>query len=139
MRALQTKTAVKTIESRIWERVNPHLSTIKGVVQLGDVVVALWARGEEERTPGGIIVPGATRDENIYQGKCGLVLMMGPQAFEDDPDRDPPIVWPVKAEVGDWVVFRVSDGWPFLIGEQHCRLVNERGIRMVVDRPDVVF
>jgi len=139
MKALLTRTAAADLRSQIWERVNPHLPTIRGVVQLGDVVVGLWMRSEEERTPGGILVPVGSRDENIYQGKCGLILMMGPQAFEDDPTHEPTIVWPVKPKVGDWVVFRVSDGWPFLIGEQHCRLVNERGIRLVVERPDIVY
>ena len=139
MKALLTKTAAKSIEDQIWARVNPHMETIKGVVQIGDLVVALWMRTEEEKTAGGIIIPDAPRDENVYQGKSGFVIMMGPKAFQDDPDYDPPIEWPVKAKIGDWVVFRVSDGWPMMIGEQHCRIVNERGVRMVVDRPDVVY
>jgi co-chaperonin GroES (HSP10) len=125
--------------SRIWEKVNPHMEKIKGIVQLGDIVVALWQKTSDDQTEGGILLPDGYRDEDIYQGKSGLVIMMGPEAFADDPLASPPIRWPIKPKLGDWVVFRVSDGWPFMIGDQSCRLVNERAVRLIVERPDVVY
>lgn len=133
MRALRTSAASADLKSEIWAVVNPLLPDIRSVVQVSDVLVAIWVR--PNRTAGGIELPDSYRDEDVFQGKTGLVLTMGDLAFSDDETHR----WPVKPKVGDWVAYRVSDGWPFMLGQQPCRLVNERGIRMVLERPDVVY
>lgn len=133
MRALRTSARAKDLASEIWTAVNPHLPEIQSLVQLGDVLVAIWVR--PNRTAGGVELPDSFKDEDVFQGKTGLILQLGPEAFKDD-DRHH---YPVKPRVGDWVAYRVSDGWPFFLGSQPCRLVNERGIRMVLSRPDVVY
>ncbi len=102
-----------------------------------DLLLAIYQR--PEKTASGIYLSDRVRGEDIYQGKAGLIIKMGPMAFKDDDTTTPPIAWPVKPDIGDWVLFRVSDGWPVIVGEQHCRIINERGIRMILNRPDVVF
>lgn len=133
MRALKTSAKSADLASEIWIKVNPHLPDIQDVVQVADVLVAIWVR--PNRTAGGIELPDSYRDEDVFQGKTGLILMVGSQAFADDDTHQ----WPVKPKVGDWVAYRVGDGWPFYIGEQPCRLVNERGIRLLLNRPDVIY
>ncbi len=137
MRALKVEATSKNLASDIWTAVNPHLPDLGDMVQLGDLLVALWHR--PEKTAGGIILTDKSRGEDIYQGKAGLIIKMGPMAFQDDETTTPPIKWPIKPKIGDWVLFRVSDGWPFVLGETHCRIINERGIRMILNRPDVVM
>ena len=137
MRAIKSATSSKSLASDIWAKVNPYLPDLGELVQLGDILVALYQR--PEKTDGGVFLTDKMRGEDIYQGKAGLIIKMGPLAFADDLEHTPPIVWPVKPDIGSWVLFRTSDGWPLVIGEQHCRIVNERGIRMILNRPDVVF
>jgi hypothetical protein len=48
-------------------------------------------------------------EEGRWQGKCGLVLKLGVNAFKTDP-RYPSYEWEgPKPAVGDWVYFRTSD------------------------------
>lgn len=122
----------------VLSKVNEHLRgrPMPEIVQPHEVLVALW---EGDDKIGSIIIPDKVKDEQIYQGKTGLVLAMGAHAFEEDEDHR----WPKKPVVGDWVMFRVGDGFPFVIGNtkdgKHCRLVHESKIRMVVDSPDLVY
>ncbi len=105
--------------------VNPH-----------EVMVALWEG--DEKTKGGVHLPDQHKDENIYQGKCGLVISLGELAFRDDEEH----TWPIKPQEGQWVAFRIGDGFPFVLGGrngQHCRLVHESKIRMIVSSPDEVW
>ena len=108
-----------------------------------DVLVALYMR--PERTKGGIILSDATRDEDRWQGKCGLILKMGATAFCDEDGnkfRD--------IDVGDFVVFRPSDGWQVTLNSAKegltskeaavaCRVVTDINIRMRVASPDSIY
>jgi co-chaperonin GroES (HSP10) len=98
------------------------------------VLVAIYIR--PERTSGGILIPGATRDEDKWQGKVGLVLKKGPSAFLD-PDGK----WFNGEDVDplQWVVFRPSDGWQLKINDAHCRIVDDVNIRGVIPHPDLVW
>ncbi len=105
--------------------VNPH-----------EVMVALWEG--DEASKGGIFLPDQHKDENIYQGKTGLIVSLGELAFKDDEDHS----WPIKPKEGDWVAFRGADGFPFVLGGrngQHCRLIHESKVRMIVGSPDEVW
>ena len=107
-----------------------------------DVLVALYI--PPEKTKSGIILADSTRDESRWQGKVGLILKLGNTAYVDDDGnkfRD--------INVGDWVVFRPSDGWPFQLntmqsrisrdGIVDCRVVNDIHIRCRVAHPDLVY
>jgi co-chaperonin GroES (HSP10) len=79
-----------------------------------------------------------TRDEDKHQGKVGLVVKMGPQAYVDDELTQ---FHGQNVKVGDWVVFRTGDGWPITLTENQtlCRVLTESGIRMKIDSPDAVW
>ncbi len=98
------------------------------------VLVAVYER--PERTAGGIILADQTRGEDKIQGKVGLIVKMGPDAFHDPEQK-----WfrGVDMNIGDWVVFRPSDGWPVTINKKICRVLEDTHIRLRVDRPDRVW
>ena len=75
--------------------------------------------------------------ETQFQGSIGLVVRVGPSAFVDAPKigiehRD-------KAEVGDWVLYRPSDGLQLYIREVPCRLFDDSNIKMVVGDPEIFW
>lgn len=96
------------------------------------VLLGLYKR--PEKTASGIILSDVTRKEDEYQGKVGLVLKLGPQAFDDGEYFKG---WRVKE--GDWVVCWVSDGRQVGVNKQLCRVVKDNEVRMRVDAPDQVY
>ena len=88
---------------------------------------------------GSFIASPETQREDKWQGGVGLVLKVGPTAFVDDAHTK---FNGVKVERGDWVSWRVSDGWPRgvqeLYGEHHfadCILVQDAHIRLRLKYP----
>ena len=99
------------------------------------ILVATYVR--PHRTKSGIYLSDKTVDEDKYQGKVGLVLKMGPQAFVSDEKTD---FHGFKVEVGDWIFYRPSDGWPTTINSVDCRMFdNEFLIRGRISSPDAVW
>lgn len=98
------------------------------------VLVATYIR--PEKTKSGIIVTHKTLDEDRYQSKIGLVLQIGPAAF-NDPDG----VWfkDARPQVGDWILFRNSDGWEMQIRKTLCRMLADTSIRGRVQHPDDIY
>ena len=105
-------------------------------VPLNKVLVGIYMR--PEKTKGWILLTDEYRAEDRFQGKAGLVLKKGPLAFVDD-DRvkfsgfDP--------QVGDWVVFRSSNGLKLDIRSAtgHCIILTDTQIELVVPSPDMVW
>lgn len=98
------------------------------------VLVAAYVR--PEKTAGGIILADNTRGEDNYQGKVGLVLKLGPLAFADDAQHQ----WGArKPVVGDWVIFRVGDTFPTILGKRQCRFVEDVSVKAILARPDSVL
>lgn len=98
------------------------------------ILVAVYIRPEQ--TKGGIWLSDQTRNEDRYQGKAGLVLKKGPLAFVDD---DANKFHGQNVEVGDWVFYRVSDGFPLILNGTLCRLLEEVHVKGKIPSPDVVF
>lgn len=101
------------------------------------VLVAIYYR--PETTQGGIIDPTVQAGDS-YQGKIGLILKMGPLAFQDDDTH----VWGnVRPKVHDWVQYRVGDTAPWRIGRNemlpHFRYVEDVNILAIWKRPDLVW
>jgi len=98
------------------------------------LLVAIYMR--PQKTKSGIILSDSTREEDRYQGKVGLVLKKGPTAFVD-PDHK----WFVDTdvEVGDWVYFRVTDGWSINVHGVSCRMLEDTDIRGSTKYPDAVW
>lgn len=121
---------------------NVKAETLK---QIGDIdgveipndLVLLATYIEPEKTVGGIIRPGKTLDESRFQGKAGLVLKVGPNAFKF---YNGGYSWtgPVPVQ-SDWVIFRFSDAWEIFIRGVPCRIVEADFIKAVIDDPTMVY
>ena len=103
------------------------------------LLLAVYIR--PEKTASGLILTQNTRDEDRHQSKVGLILKMGPQAFQD-PKKE----WFTGEEnfaVGDWVVFRPSDGWQITLNSGGdgtlCRMVLDTQVRMRITNPDDIW
>ena len=120
---------------------DPREELIKSVGDLNKIklfnnhiLCAVYKR--PEKTASGIYLTDNTRKEDEYQGKVAIVLKKGPFAFKDDAQTS---FAGQDVEIGDWVVFRVSDGWQVTVNGVLCRMLQDTQIRMTIDSPDVVF
>lgn len=98
------------------------------------VLVATYIR--PEKTSSGIILTDNYRQEDVYQGKVGLILKKGANAFKSDDKTD---FAGFSPEVGQWVVSRAMDGTAMGINKWHCRIMDDTCIRAVIPDPDMVF
>jgi co-chaperonin GroES (HSP10) len=121
--------------------IDPKVEILNTVGDLKDVeifnlqvLVGIYIR--PNKTKSGIILTDKYVDEDKYQGKVGLVLKMGSSAFKDETGK-----WfkDVDVKVGDWVVFRPSDGWSVSINDQPCRILDDMNIRGRIQSPDMVW
>lgn len=98
------------------------------------VLVAVYIR--PEKTKGGIIMAPKARDEDRYQSKVGLIIKTGPTAFVDEGGK-----WfgGLNLRVGDWIVFRPSDGWNVTVNGVLCRMFDDTAIRARIPHPDSVY
>ena len=108
------------------------LSDVK--VMFSQVLVAIYQR--PEMTQSGLILTPKTLDEDLYQGKAGLVLKLGQMAFEDTESIK---FYGQRVNVGEWIAIRPSDGMTISINEVECRLVQDVHCKLVVASPDLVW
>lgn len=103
-------------------------------VYQNQVLCAIYIR--PEKTKSGLYMTDANRDEDKIQGKIGLVMKLGPVAFDDDSGK-----WfeGVNVDLQDWIVFRPSDGWPVTVNGVLCRMINDNNVRGKVTHPDMVW
>jgi len=122
----------------IWKRVGdtPNIDVFGT-----HVLVAIYMRPEV--TGGGLYLPQQYRDEDKYQSKVGLIIKMGKKAFVEPEQK-----WfdGEKFDLGDWVVFRPSDGWDLTLPSTKpgdngikCRLLSDTSVRGRVQHPDHVW
>jgi len=88
-----------------------------------------------EKTKGGIIRPQSNVDEDRHQGKVGLIIKMGPQAFGPDNRWR----WPDDMGLHQWVFYRASDGWPCSVNQAPCRVLDDVDIKGRAWHPDQVW
>lgn len=98
------------------------------------VLVAIYIRPKV--TAGGIHITDETRKEDEYQGKVGLVIDKGPLAFKDDGRNQ---FHGQDVEIGEWIVFRASDGFQLHVGDVLCRVLQDVDLKARVSSPDLVF
>jgi co-chaperonin GroES (HSP10) len=98
------------------------------------VLVTVYVR--PNITAGGILRPDENIKEDEYQGKVGLVVKLGPAAFQDTDDET---FNGQSLQIGDWVVFRTGDGWQLTIRDTACRILTDRTIRMRIKNPGDIF
>ena len=139
-----------------WHHADPAEAALEIMESVGDlsglevfgqeVIIGPYIRPSQ--TKSGLHVPGSATAEDRYQGKVGLILKVGPEAF---PDKLIARWNGRKPSVGDWVYFDVKSsfeahvqgvgskksptrdwsGWP-------VRLVLADDIRGRVARPEWV-
>lgn len=120
--------------------INPFDEILKKVGDLSMVevlfnYVLLASYVKPERTRGGIILTDTSKEEDIWQGKSGMVLKLGKDAFQDDETTD---FHGQTAEVGEWVVFKLGDAWKLTVREWPCLLVRDSSIKMKIAHPSIV-
>ena len=107
----------------------------------GDQILVM-SFAEPERTAGGIIKPDKALDEARFQGKAGLVIAIGPQAFEDDAALR---FGGQRVSINDWVLTRPSDGLEIAKvcddkrSAVSCRLFRDVNIRARLSDPRLVW
>jgi hypothetical protein len=113
----------------------------EGIVQFSNILVAIYQPPSVEKTSGGVFVAQTLQkedvDEYLWQGKVGLIVAMGPQAYMDDDNVK---FHGTKNKVGDWVWFQPSNGQACDVNEVFCRVFEtERFIRGVIPHPDYII
>lgn len=107
-------------------------------LELTGVQVLVGTYIRPKKTGGGIILTDKTRDEDLYQGKTGLVLKVGPGAFIDGDNADTKFQG-FKVKPGDWIFYGVQDGLSLNINGHHCRIVEDVHVRGRIPNPDMVL
>lgn len=97
------------------------------------VLVGIYQR--PAMTKGGIHMTDETRAEDLYQGKSGMVLKLGFGAFNGGATK----LHDTAVEVGDWVMFRPSNGIKLKLGNCDCILLQDAQIEAKIPSPDVIF
>ena len=84
-----------------------------------------------------------TQAENRFQGKVGLVLRIGPTAFQDDSVAK---FGGMSIKPGDWIMYRPSDGFELFIRDRRkfneglsCRLIEDVFVRGRVSDPSLIY
>jgi len=85
-----------------------------------NLLIAVYQR--PGKTAGGIILTDNQLAEDDYQGKHGLVLSIGPDAFQGPKFSGP------RCKVGDWVLFGVRDGLRIKINGWPMRVLPDTSI-----------
>ncbi len=98
------------------------------------VLVAVYIR--PEKTKSGLYISAQTREEDKYQGKVGLIIKKGADAFVDESGK-----WfkGVNLDVGNWIYFRPSDGWQITVHGQLCRILDDTDVRGRIPQPDCIW
>lgn len=111
------------------------MGDLSGIQLTGrQVMVGIYMR--PEKTKGGIFLTDKAKDEDLHQGKVGLIVKVGPNAFKSDDEHSFPGTPPM---VGDWVFFRVADGWCLSVNGRISRIMQDVNVRGVLDHPDTVL
>lgn len=117
------------------QEIHSKVGDLKAVdLYFNQVLIGIYVRPNV--TKSGIHLADRTRDEDLYQGKVGLVLKKGPMAFKDDETMQ---FNGQNVAVGDWIVFRPSDGWQLSVNGTACRVLRDIDIKARVAAPDVIW
>lgn len=87
-----------------------------------------------EKTAGGIYIPGVTKEKEEFASIVGYVVKLGREAYQD-ANKFPNGPW---CKEGDWVMFRSYSGTRFRVMNQMFILVNDDTIDGVVANPSKI-
>lgn len=85
----------------------------------------------EEKTDGGVFIPGATLDREQTASIVGFVIELGPLCYMDS-NKFPTGAW---CKQGDWVIFRAYSGTRIKVHGKEFRLINDDTVEAVVEDP----
>lgn len=109
---------------------------LSGIDVLSDLVlVGTYIR--PEKTAGGIIRPKDNIAEDEHQGKVGLVLKAGPQAFFEYANGETDDG--ANAKLHTWVVYQAANTWKFQLNGVACSIVPYERLRLRVADPAKVM
>lgn len=116
----------------IYKAIEGYIENIE--VFNNQILVATYMR--PEKTKSGLYIPEKNRGEDQWQSKIGLVIKMGPTAFNDSSGE-----WfkDVNIQINDWVILRPSDGWNISINGVPFRMIEDIHIKGRVSNPDFVW
>ena len=77
-------------------------------------------------------------DNALWEGKVGLVIGKGPQAFKDDPDIHLKFDGQ-NVSIGDWVQWDIHEGRLFTANRILCRRFKDVQMFSKVDDPRLVY
>ena len=89
----------------------------------------------EEKTKGGVILPGDTKHREDIASIVGQVVMVGDDAYPETDQRFASGPW---CEEGDWVLVSKYAGHRFEYDGAEMRILNDDAILAVVDDPSKV-
>lgn len=84
---------------------------------------------------GSIFLTDKSQDESLWQGCMGMVLKVGPLAFQDDGQHT--FHEDDKRKPGDWVMFRYSSAWEQHLNGVSVRFVPDTEIKGRTDDPSI--
>lgn len=98
------------------------------------ILVGVYIR--PQKTKSGLYLSEKTTEEDRFQSKVGLLLKLGPRAFEPNDEG-----WfdGETFNINDWLVFRPSDGWSITVHGVLCRILTDTQVKMRVPNPDEVW
>ena len=127
MKMAGVETAADEITAKLGDISDVHL-------YFNSILVVTYLR--PEKTQSGIFLTDNTRKEDEWQGKAGLVVKIGPTAFKDDGQA---LFHGQNVSVGDWIVYRPSDGWDVTVNGTRCRILQDINVKLRIPAPDVVW
>jgi hypothetical protein len=117
------------------EKLITSLGDISGVELFhNQVMLAVYVRPTQTR--GGLHLPSSHVDEDKIQGKVGLLVKKGPDAFVSDGNWFNDMDFTVGK---DWLLFRPSDGWSVTVNGVICRIFDDILIRGRLPHPDAIW
>ena len=115
-----------------------------------DVLIATYI--ESEKTKGGIIRPDMNLRESIFQGKVGVMLKPGEDAFlfrgsfpyhtkrKGETDEQYLIrVDKSTPKLGDWLYYRTSDAWMCKFNGVNCRIIPDSCVKGRIADPELIY
>ena len=134
MQTIGNLARAKDAKKAVFQAVAGYLDEVQ--MMFNGVLIAVYIR--PEKTSGGVLRPDENITEDIWQGKEGLVLKLGPDAFVDDPGAGR-VFGEQRVDVGDWVAARINDSWQLDLNHVPCRIVDDVNIRLRLAKPGMVF
>lgn len=117
------------------EKISREIGDTSGFVLLNNqILLATYIR--PQKTKSGLYISDKYLDEDKYQSKVGLLIAKGPSAFDD---KDGEWFGGRTFKVGEWLVFRPSDGWNVSVNGVACKILSDTQVKGIVDSPDRVW